>query len=116
MRPGIVQDLVEGDAGEIGELHFHNWSHPFEGSADGRAYHGIFTDRRVQDASGKFFGQSFGRLECAAEGSAHVLPVDEDAFVVAQELRLRFPDGLEVRDAHDLAGVKSLKSEPDWRC
>src|SRR4029450_9789887 len=101
MRSGIVEDLVERDAGEIGKLHFHNRPHALERSADGRAHHGVLADRRIQDASGKFFGQSFGRLECAAEGSTHVLSVDEDAFVIAQESRLRFTDSLEISDAHN---------------
>src|SRR5213080_4306093 len=100
MRSGIVEDLVERDAGEIGKLHFHNRPHALERSADGRADHGVLADWCVQDASGKFFGQSFGRLECAAEGSTHVLSVDEDAFVIAQEFRLRFADSLKIRDAH----------------
>src|SRR5438874_1774140 len=47
MRAGVVENLIQGDAGKIGELHFHNWAHTFERSADGRADHGIFANRRV---------------------------------------------------------------------
>ena len=101
MRSGVVENLVEGNAREIGKLHFHNRPHALERGPDGRAHHGVLADRRIQDASGEFFGQPFRRLECAAEGSTHVLSVDEDAFVIAQEFRLRFADGFEISDAHE---------------
>ena len=101
MRPGVVENLIQSDAGKIGELHFHDRPHSFERGADGRANHGVFADRRVQDATGKFFRQSFGGLERAAEAPAHILPVNEDAFVIAQKFRLRFANSLEVGDAHE---------------
>ena len=67
MRAGIVEDLVERDAGEIGELHFDNRPHALHRRADGRAHHRVLADRRVQDAPGKFFRQTFRRFERAAE-------------------------------------------------
>ena len=50
LRAGVVQNLVERDAGEIGELHLDDRPHPFHGRADRRADHRVFADRRVQDA------------------------------------------------------------------
>jgi hypothetical protein len=47
MRPGVVENLIQSDAGKIGELHFHNWTHTFKRGADGSANHGVFTNRRV---------------------------------------------------------------------
>ena len=52
--------------------------------ADRSADHRVFADRRVQDAPGKLFGQTFRRLERAAEFSGDVLAVNEDALVLAQ--------------------------------
>ena len=98
---GVVENLVERDAGEIGELHFDDRPHPFHGRADRRADHRVFADRRVQDAAGKFFRQTFRGFERAAEFPADVLPVNENALVFAQEVRLRLADGFEVSDAHD---------------
>ena len=54
---GVVDDLIERDAGKIGELHFDDRPHAFDRRADGRADHGVFADRRVQDAAGKFLRQ-----------------------------------------------------------
>ena len=99
-RAGVVQDLVERDAGEIGELHLDDRPHSFHRRADRRADHGVFADRRVQDASGKLFRQTFRGFERAAEFSADVLSVNEDALVLAQKMRLRFADRFEVGDAH----------------
>ncbi len=67
LRAGVVEDLVERDAGEIRELHLDDRPHSFHGRADRRADHGVFADRRVQDAPGKLFRQTFRRLERAAE-------------------------------------------------
>ena len=44
MRSRIVENSVQGDAGKIGELHFHNGRMP-RARADGRAHHGVFADR-----------------------------------------------------------------------
>ena len=72
---------------------------PFDRGADGQAHHGIFADRRVDHAPGKFLRQVLGGLERAAE-RAHVLAVDEHARVVRQRARLGFADGFQVGDAH----------------
>ena len=100
LRPGVVENLVERDAGEISELHLHDRPHSFHRRADRGADHGVFADRRVQDAPGKLFGQAFRGLERAAEFSGNILTVDEDAVVIAQEFRLRLADRFEVSDAH----------------
>ena len=57
LRPGVVENLVERDAGEIRELHLDDRPHPFHGRADRGADHRVFADRRVQDATGKLFRQ-----------------------------------------------------------
>src|SRR6266487_4651517 len=110
MRAGVVENLIQGNAGKIGELHFHDRSHALERSADGRADHGVFANRRVQDATRKFFRQSFGGLERATKASANVLSVNENAFVIAQKFRLRFANGFEIRDAHEREEVKGAKN------
>src|SRR5438132_8595826 len=111
MRAGVVENLIQGDAGKIGELHFHNWAHTFERSADGRADHGIFANRRVEDATRKFFRESFGGLERATKASANVLSVNENTFVIAQKFRLRFANGFEIRDAHEREEeIKAVKN------
>ena len=57
---------------------------------------GVFSTR-----PGNCSGQTFRRLERAAEFAGDVLAVDEDAIVFAQKPRLRFADGFEVGDAHE---------------
>ena len=98
---GVIQNLVERDAREIGELHLDNWPHPFHGRADRRPDHRVFADRRVEHAAREFCRETFGGLEGAPEFSAHVLSVDKDTVVLAQEVRLRFANGVEVSHAHD---------------
>ena len=100
MRAGVVENLVERDAGEIRELHFDNRPHSLHRSADGSADHRIFADRRVQDAPGKFLRQTFRGFERAAECPADILSVNEDAIIVAQQFCLRFADRFEISDAH----------------
>ncbi len=102
LRARVIENLVERDAGEIRELHLYDRPHAFHGRADRRADHGVFADRRVQDAPGKLFRQAFRRFERAAEFSGDVLSVDEDAVVIAQKIRLRFADRFEVSDAHGI--------------
>ena len=102
VRPGVIQDLVERDAGKIGELHFDDRPHSFQRCADRGADHRIFADRRVQDATGKFLRQTFRGFECAAEFSADILAVNENALVLAQEFRLRLANRFEVGDAHEI--------------
>ena len=102
MRAGVVEDLVERDAGEISELHLDDRPHSFHRRADRRADHGVFADRRVQDAPGKLFRQTFRGFERAAEFSGDVLAVNENALVFAQEFRLRLADRFEVGDAHGI--------------
>ena len=77
-RRGVVDDLVEANDGKIGELHFDDRPHAFDRRADGRADHGIFADGRIHHAAGKFLGEIFGGLECAAK-RADVLAVNEHA-------------------------------------
>src|SRR5437764_7231813 len=102
MRPGIIQDLVERDTREIGELHLDDWPHPFEGRADGRANHRVLADRRVQNAPWKSFRQSFRRLKRATEFSGNVLAVDENALIFLEKVGLRLANGFEVGNAHDI--------------
>ena len=56
---------------------------------------GVFRTR-----PGNSFRQTFRGLERAAKFPADVLPVNENALVLAQEMRLGFADGFEVGDAH----------------
>ena len=100
MRAGVIQDLIERDAGKIGELHLDNRPHSVQRRPDRRADDCVFTDRRVQHPPGKFFGQTFGCFKRAAESSADVLPVNENALVITQQFRLRFTDRFEISDAH----------------
>ena len=100
-RRRVIDDLVEAHRGEIGELHFDDGPHAFDGRADGRTNDGILADRRIDDATGKFFRQIFGGFERAAE-IAHILPVDINPRIVRQRLGLRFTDGFEIGDAHSL--------------
>lgn len=90
---GIVDDLVEGDRREIGELHFDDGVHAFDGGADGHADHGVFGDGGIEDAAGELGGEVFGGFEGAAEGG-DVLAIDEDAVVLGQGFGLGFADGL----------------------
>jgi hypothetical protein len=98
-RGGLVDDLVEADGREVGELHFHDGTRAFDGCSDGQSDDGIFAQGRIHDASGKFRGEILRRFEGPAE-DADVLPVDEDAGVVGQRLFLGGADGFEVGDAH----------------
>ena len=83
VRAGVVQNLVERDAGKICKLHFNDGPHSVKSSADRRANHCIFANRRIENASRKFFRQSLGRFERPAESSADVLSVNEDALIIA---------------------------------
>ena len=67
---------------------------------DRRADDRVLTDRRIQHAPGKFSRQTFGCFKRAAESSADVLPVNENALVIAQQFRLRFANRLQICDAH----------------
>ncbi len=96
---GLIDDLVEADAGEVGELHFDDGAHAADGSADGHADHGVFADGAVEDAAGEVAREVLGGFEGAAEGG-DVLAVDEHGRVVAQGLGLSFADGFQISDAH----------------
>ena len=100
MRPGVIEDLIQRGTGEIRELHLNDWAHSSHRRSDRSANNRVLTDRRVQHAIGKFFGQTFRRFESASESSAHVLAVNENALVVAQQLGLRFTNRFEISDAH----------------
>src|SRR4029453_6721887 len=57
-------------------------------------------NRRVQYAPGEFLSETFCCFESAAKRAADVLPIDKDAFVVTQQLRLSLTDCFEIRNAH----------------
>ena len=61
----------------------------------------------LRTRSGKFFRETFGGLERAAEFPAHVLAVDENARIFAQKMRLRLADGFEIGDAHEIRSAIS---------
>ena len=84
MRAGVVQDLVQGDTGKIGKLHFDNRSHSLDRGPDRGSNHRVFADWRVQYASGKFFSKTFCCFESAAKSPADVLSIDKHAFVVTE--------------------------------
>ena len=96
---GLIDDLVEPDGREVGELHFDDRARAFDGGTDGQADNGVLAQRRVHDTTGKFGGQILRCFERAAE-CANVLPVDENARVIGQRFFLRGADGFEVGDAH----------------
>ena len=96
---GVVNDLIKAGRGKIGELHFDDGPHAFDGSTDGSTDDGVFADGRIHDASGKFSGQIFCGLESSAEG-ADILAVNKYARIIFQGFGLGFADGFEVGDAH----------------
>ena len=100
MRACIIQDLVERDAGKIGELHLDDRPHPFERRTDRRADHRVLADRRIQNAPGKFLRKAFRRFESAAEFSGDVLSINEDPLVLLEKVSLRLANGFEVGNAH----------------
>ena len=79
----MVDNLVEPGRRKVRELHFNDRPHAFDGRADGRADHCIFTDRRVDHSAGKLLREIFGRFERAAK-RADVLPVNEDARIFCE--------------------------------
>src|SRR5437868_8463594 len=81
--PGVIENLIQRGTGEIRELHLDDWPHPVDRGPNGGPYHRVLADRRIQYAVRKFFGQTFGCFECASKSSADVLPVNENAFIVA---------------------------------
>src|SRR3954465_16082643 len=112
MRAGVVQNLVERDAGKIGELHLDDRPHSLERRADGRADHRVLADGRVQNPPGKFLSQAFGRFESAAEFSGNVLPVKEDAVILLEKVSLGFANGFEVGDAHTNWSIRERVDKP----
>jgi hypothetical protein len=76
-RGRLIDDLIEADRGEVGELHLNDRTRTLDGGADGHADHGILADRGVKHAAGELFAEILGGLEGSAEG-ADVLPVKED--------------------------------------
>jgi hypothetical protein len=115
LRARVVQDLVERDAGEIGELHLHDRPHAFHGRADRGPDHGVFADRSVQNAPGKLFRQTFRGLERTAELTGDVLAVNEDTRIFAKKMSLRLADRFEVGNAHGSKfEIRSSKSETIW--
>src|ERR1700720_2719786 len=75
--------------------------------ADRRADDRVLADRSVQDTPRKFLGKPLRSFKCAAEGAAHVLSVNENALVIAQQLRLRLADRFKIRDAHSAGSTSS---------
>ena len=100
VRSRIIQDLVQRDAREIGELHLDDWPHSMNGRANGRPDHGVLADWRIQNTAGEFCGQPLGRFEGASKSPADILSINKNPLVLAQEFGLRFADGLEVGDTH----------------
>src|SRR3989304_5327149 len=75
---------------------------PRPGRADGGSDEALLRDRHVHDAlAAEVLPQAFRDAESAAEVT-DVLTKEEDALVVAESIRERGPDRLEVRDlAHE---------------
>lgn len=92
---GLVDDLVETDAAEVGKLHLDDGSRAFDGGSDGGADHGIFADGRINDATGEFAVEMFGGFEGTTE-FADVLTVDEDSGITPQGFVLGFANGFEI--------------------
>src|SRR5438270_770979 len=107
MCAGIIQDLVERNTGKIRELHFDNRAHSLYSGPNGSPHHRIFTDRRIQHAPGKFLSQTLRRFKGAPERPADILPVDKNAFVVAQQFCLGLANSFEIRDAHSRESTRS---------
>src|SRR6266700_2433814 len=99
--------MVERGTGKVGKLHFDNWPHPMHRRPDRGPNHRVFTDWRVQHASGKFFRKTFRRFKGAAERSADILAINKNAFIITEQLRLRLADRFEVRDAHSRESTRS---------
>ena len=95
MGGAVVDDLVQRDGREIGELHFDDRAHALDGGPEGHACHGVLGDRAVEHAAGMFGEQAFGGFESAAE-VPDVLAVEEDALVLAEGVVKGRGDGVDV--------------------
>src|SRR5690349_15289373 len=95
----LVHDLVEGDGGKVGKLHFHDRTHAFYGGTHGKADDRVFADRRVDDTPGKLLGEVLSRFESPAE-CANILAVNKHAGIFGECPRLRFANGFEIRYTH----------------
>src|SRR5207244_12554474 len=100
-------NLIERNTGEIGKLHFDNRPHSLHRGANRGADDRVLADRRVQYPPRKFLRQTFRGFKCTAERAADVLPVNENALVVAQQFCLRLPDRFEIGDAHSKESTRS---------
>ncbi len=94
---GVIDDLIEADGGEVGELHFDNGAHPFDGGSDGAPDHGVFADGGIENATGKFLGEIFCGFESSTE-RADILAVDVDARIFGECASLGGTNGFEVSD------------------
>ena len=97
-RGRLIHDLIERHRREVGVLHFDDGPFAFNRRADREAGDGVFTDRRVYDATRKFHRQVFRCLECPAK-RADILSVNEDAGIIGQRPCLRLAYCFQIGDA-----------------
>src|ERR1019366_9040001 len=107
----LIDDLVEGGRGEIGELHFDNRPHSLNGRTHRQSEHCIFANGGVYYPAGESLRQILGCLERTAE-SAYILAVNKHARIVRQRPCLCLPNCLQVSNAH----LGSPWSCPSLKC
>jgi hypothetical protein len=96
----LVGDLVEADAGEVGEHDLGQRAQPLDRGADRRADDRLLGDRRVEHPPcAEALVEAVGGLERTA-GGADVLADDEDVLVGLELVCHRAGDGLLVGDRH----------------
>ena len=96
---GLIDDLIEPDRTEVGELHLQDRVSAFDGCANGHADHRVLTDRCIKYTARELILEVLGRFERTTE-RADVLSVEEHVRIAAQGFVLRFADGFEVGQTH----------------
>ena len=99
MGGSLIDDLVEGNSGEVGKLHFNYRAHAFNGCPYSQPCHRILTDRRIDDTPGILVMQPLGCLEGSSK-CADILSVNKHVRIVRKGSFLSIPDCFKVGNAH----------------
>ena len=95
----MIEQLVDGDAGEVGELIFQHRPHAIDGRADADTSDRILEIGALITATRKGFRQTLGDFEGTAKDPTDILAVDEHLVLLGQRIVQRLSDRTGVAEA-----------------